>query len=139
MLYLGRPTTSVAVEAYRHLVDASEGMSGDKVGPRKLWTCQVAVMSVLDLRVAASREAVGLTMEDPSGAVNEYKRCQRVAQAAHQLELHGIVAPAAGGNGETLALFEHHLSPGELPLWPRSRVAARLSCSCWGRPRHSHP
>ena len=35
--------------------------------------------------------------------------------AAHQLGLHGILAPAATGFGETLAMFEEHLTPQELP------------------------
>lgn len=61
VLYVGRPTNSVTVEAYRHLVDDVEGMTGDKVGPRTLWTCQILVTDVLDLRLPASREAVGLT------------------------------------------------------------------------------
>ncbi len=116
VLYVGRPTTSVTVEAYRHLVDDVEGMTGDKVGPRTLWTCQVQVTNVLDLRPAASREAVGLSLDDLTSPVDAYDRCQRVAQAAYQLQLHGILAPAAGDAGETLALFEHHLPPAELPV-----------------------
>ena len=37
VLYLGRPRSSVAVEAYRHLVDpfAEDGMTGDMVAPRR--------------------------------------------------------------------------------------------------------
>jgi hypothetical protein len=35
---------------------------------------------------------------------------------AHQLGLHGIIAPAATGLGETLALFERHLPATELPV-----------------------
>lgn len=54
MLYVGRPTASVTIEAYRHLVDDVEGMTADKVGPRTLWTCQIAVSNVLDLREPAA-------------------------------------------------------------------------------------
>lgn len=126
VLYVGRPTTSVTVEAYRHLVDDSEGMTGDKVGPRTLWTCQLLVTNVLDLRVPASRDAVGLTLDDLTSPVDEYDRCQRVAQAAYQLQLHGVIAPAAGGIGETVALFEHHLSPAELPVIVRRETWERL-------------
>lgn len=39
--YVGRPTASVVVEAYRHLVDDVEGLAGDRVAPPTLWTCQV--------------------------------------------------------------------------------------------------
>ncbi len=126
VLYLGRPTTSVTIEAYRHLVDDVEGMTGDKVGPRTLWTCQVAVTNVLDLREASSREAVALTLDDLSGPIDDYDKCQRVAQAAYQLQLHGIIAPAAGGNGETLALFEHHLPANELPVVVRRETWTQL-------------
>ncbi len=115
VLYLGRPTTSVTVEAYRHLVDDVEGMTGDKVGPRTLWTVQVSVTNVLDLRDPASCDAVGLTWDDLTSPIDQYAACQRVAQAAYQLQLHGIIAPAAGAVGETLALFEHHLPLAELP------------------------
>jgi hypothetical protein len=36
-------------------------------------------------------------------------------EVAHQLRLHGIIAPAATGLGETLALFEQHLPADEMP------------------------
>lgn len=126
VLYVGRPTTSVTIEAYRHLVDDVEGMTGDKVGPRTLWTCQVTVTNVLDLRQASSRHAVHLTLDDLSSSIADYGKCQRVAQAAYQLQLHGIIAPAAGGNGETLALFEHHLPANELPVVVRQEIWATL-------------
>lgn len=126
VLYVGRPTASVTVEAYRHLVDDVEGMTGDKVGPRILWTCQIAVTNILDLRPQSSRDTVGLTADDLTSPVDEYERCQRVAEAAYQLQLHGIIAPAAGGTGETLALFEHHLPSGELPVVVRRETWERL-------------
>lgn len=87
---------------------------------------QILVTDVLDLRLPASREAVGLTLDHLTSPVDEYDRCQRVAQAAYQLQLHGIIAPAAGGTGETLALFEHHLSPAELPVVVRRETWERL-------------
>jgi hypothetical protein len=126
VLYLGRPTASVTIEAYRHLVDDVEGMTGDKVGPRTLWTCQIAVTNVLDLRQASSRNAVALALDDLSSPIEDYEKCQRVAQAAYQLQLHGIIAPAAGGQGETLALFEHHLPANELPVVIRRETWAHL-------------
>lgn len=48
-----------------------------------------------DLRQASSRDAVSVTLDDLSSPIDQYEKCQRVAQAAYQLQLHGIIAPAA--------------------------------------------
>jgi hypothetical protein len=137
VLYLGRPRDSVVVEAYRHLVDefADQGMTGAMVGPRRLLTVQVALTSVLDLREPESQEAVGLSMADLMSPVGEYARCQRVGRVAHQLGLHGILASAATGLGETLAVFELHLPAAEQPIlvadeeWTRLPADPRASFS----------
>lgn len=113
VLYLGRPQESVLVEAYRHLVDDVEGMRGDLVASRHFVTCEVNVTKLLDLRNPASVLALGLTLADLNGP---HGPCQLIGQAAHQLGLHGVVAPAATGMGETLALFELHLPAEELPV-----------------------
>lgn len=126
VLYVGRPVSSVVVEAYRHLVDEIEGMTPDRVAPRTLWTCDVSVSNVLDLRETESRKVVGLSLEDVTSPVGQYEPCQRVAQAAYQLQLHGVIAPAAGAAGETLALFEHHLPADELPVVVRQEVWEQL-------------
>ena len=112
VLYLGRPRDSVVVEAYRRLVDPFRGMTGDMVAPRRLYTCRIKVEELLDLRVAANLAAVGLTRDDLTGP---YPPCQVVGQAAHQLNLHGLIAPAATELGETLALFMRHLPAAEQP------------------------
>jgi RES domain-containing protein len=105
----------VIVEAYRHLVDDVEGLTGDMVGPRRLLTVEVALTTVLDLRDEDNSTAVGLSPEDLRSPVGQYARCQRVGQAAHQLGLHGLIAPAATTLGETLAVFELHLPAEEQP------------------------
>lgn len=115
VLYLGRPPESVIVEAYRHLVDDVDGLTGEMVGPRRLLTVSVSLTTIVDLRVPQNRDAVGLTTDDLLSPVGEHARCHRVAQATHQLNLHGIIAPAATGLGETLAIFELHLPPSEQP------------------------
>jgi RES domain-containing protein len=115
VLYLARPTDSVTVEAYRHLVEPTDGMRPELVEPRRLVTCEVKVTNVLDLRDASNRESVGLSILDMTSDVGDYAPCHRVAQAAHQLELHGILAPAATGVGETLAIFERRLPANEQP------------------------
>ena len=45
-----------------------------------------------------------------------YAACQRVAQVAHQLNLHGLIAPAASKLGETLALFMDLLPAEQRPM-----------------------
>jgi hypothetical protein len=106
------------------LVDDVEGMTGDKVRPRRLLTVEISLTSILDLRVSGHQEAVGLTMDDLMSETSQHARCQRVGSAAHQLGLHGILAPAATGLGETLAVYELHLTPNEQPVliaqeqWP---------------------
>jgi RES domain-containing protein len=115
VLYLGRPTESVVVEAYRHLVDDIEGMTGEAVGPRRLLTVEVALTNILDLRVADNQTAVNLSLDDLRTDPGDHARCQRVGKVAHQLGLHGIIAPAATRLGETLAIFELHLPPEEQP------------------------
>jgi hypothetical protein len=104
------------VEAYRHLVEPTEGMRPEMVGPRRLVSCELEVTNVLDLRQAENRETVGLSILDMTSDVGDYEACHRVAQAAHQLELRGIIAPAATGMGETLALFERRLPADEQPV-----------------------
>lgn len=120
--YLGKPPESVTVEAYRNLVDPVEGMRGDLVGPRWFGRLRVTAQRILDLRDVEQRMAIGLTEEALSGS---WEECQRVGQAAHQLEMHGLLAPAATGMGLTLSLFDRHLTPEERPrlvegqLWDR--------------------
>jgi len=137
VLYLARPPDSVVVEAYRHLVEPSEGMKPEMVGPRRLVTCEIEISNVLDLRDPKTRETVGLSILDMTSDVGDYDACHLVGQAAHQLELHGIIAPAATGVGETLAIFERRLPADEqpavidvltwqgLPADPRQRPAAK--------------
>lgn len=106
VLYLGRPPESVIVEAYRHLVDPVEDPEIlAHIHPRIFITADVTVTDVLDLRTAGARATAGLTLGDLQSGVDDYGPCQRVAQVAHQLGRHGVVAPAATNMGETLALF----------------------------------
>jgi hypothetical protein len=105
------------VEAYRHLVedDLDGTMRPEMVGPRNLLTCEVAVDDVLDLRDPANLQRIGLSRDALLSETDNYSPCQRVGQAAHQLGLRGIIAPAATGLGETLALFEEKFEPAEYP------------------------
>ncbi|SFP85398.1 RES domain-containing protein [Geodermatophilus dictyosporus] len=115
VIYLGRPVASVTAEAYRHLVE-EYGIPAELVQPRRLYTVSVTVDQVLDLTVAGNLAAVGLTEVDLRSNVDDYTACQRVAAAAHQLELHGVLAPAATGLGQTLALFRERVTMAEMPV-----------------------
>lgn len=125
VIYLGQPTDSVVIEAYRHLVE-DQGVPAEHVRPRVLYTVPVEVERILDLTVAANRDAVELARSDLTSDVDDYDACQLVAAAAHQLRWHGILAPAAGGTGTTLALFRDRLPVAELPKPVRQTVWQRL-------------
>lgn len=115
VIYLGRPDKSVTVEAYRHLVDPF-GIPARAVRPRVLYAVSVQVVTVLDLTAQAHRHTVGLADSDLMSEIDDYEACQQVARAAHQLQMHGILAPAATGLGQTLALFAQRITAGERPI-----------------------
>lgn len=144
VLYLGRPTNSIIVEAYRHLVDPVEDERLlAQLEPRALVTCTVNVTNLLDLRAASTRMQLDLpfgTLRSATSDTAAYARCQAVAQVAHQIGLHGIVAPSATDMGDTLALFTDAIPANQRP--ERSAPDAT-----WGKlpadprsapPRHLH-
>lgn len=94
VIYLGRPVESCVEEAYRHLVDDS-GVPAEFVKARTLYEVEIEINDVLDLRTEDALATIGLSQDDLHSPVGEYAACQRVAAAAHQLELHAIIAPAA--------------------------------------------
>lgn len=119
LIYLGTPRDSVIVEAYRHLVDPVEDpLPPTALAPRVLITVHVDVTNLLDLRSAGARMSAGLDISDLTSATTNtaaYERCREVAQIAHQLGRHGLVAPAATAMGETLVLFADLLPEHEHP------------------------
>ena len=120
-LYLGKPLDSVVVEAYRHLVDPvidDDPSILDHLAPRALITCTVTVSEILDLRRTGTRVQLGLTMTELTSSTKDevaYASCQQVAEVAHQLGRHGLIAPAATGLGDTLVLFTDNLNVSERP------------------------
>jgi hypothetical protein len=123
VLYLGRPEASVIAEAYRSLVEGVEGMRPELVEPRHVFTVDVDVDNLLDLRVDEHLQAVGL---DHAALQGPWAPCQRVGLAAHQLGLHGVIAPSATGLGLTLALFEQHLPADQWPTITATSIWAEL-------------
>jgi len=71
----------VIVEAYRHLVDPFEGITGDMVRPRRLLTVEVDASEVLDLRTPRSLATVGLHEEDLRSPIGEARPVHPVALA----------------------------------------------------------
>jgi hypothetical protein len=118
VLYLGRPRESVVVEAYRHLVDDELDMPGAlaaAVIERRVLTCEVRVENILDLRPQKARTTVDIADNDLFSEPGEYRRCQAIGAAAHQLGRYGVIAPSASRLGETLALFSTNLPVEQLP------------------------
>lgn len=124
VLYLGRPRTSVVIEAYRHLVDDelddTAGALAANVLERRIVTCKIDVPNILDLRPNSARNAVSLTDAQLFSDVGDYGACQAIGAAAHQLGLAGLIAPATSGQGETLAPFS-----ANLPAEHRPKVTKR--------------
>lgn len=128
VLYLGRPTDSVVVEAYRHLIDPVAD-AAPPVSPRALITCTVSVTTILDLRVSTNRVLADLTTEEMQSGTRDrdaYRACQNVAAVAHQLEFHGLIAPAATQMGETLVLFNDRLPADEKPTRTAEKIWTEL-------------
>lgn len=118
VVYLGRPTNSVVVEAYRHLIDPVVDSELPTIRPRVLITCEVSVSEILDLRSAANRISAELTLEQLQSDTRDrdaYAACQNVSAVAHQLGYHGLIAPAATKMGDTLVLFSDLISEREKP------------------------
>jgi len=118
VLYLGQPSSSVVIEAYRHLVDPVEDYQPGTVPPRVQVTCTVRVHEVLDLRTSLGRMQAQLPIDVLQSATRDkdaYRQCQEVSAVVHQLGLHGLVAPAATQAGETLVLFPERISLAETP------------------------
>lgn len=115
VIYLGQPQSGVVIEAYRHLVEDA-GVPAERVRSRVAYTVPVNATKILDLTSRETLSTVGLDETDLNSEVGDYEACQAVAAAAHQLRLHGILAPAAHGRGTTLALFRERLPVAELPV-----------------------
>jgi RES domain len=93
------------------------------------------VTEILDLRDPDSLQPLGPTPDDLSSSIRNHVRCQRIGQAAHQVGLHGIIAPSATGLGHTLALFDAHLPVEELPTLVRDEIWSGLPPD----PRNTQP
>lgn len=114
VIYLGRPEVSVAVEAYRRLVDPVEGMTGELVGPRTLFTLEVDVDNLLDLRAPDHLAAVGL---DPRALGGPWAPCVRVARAAISSASTVCSPPPPLRTGSPWPCSNSTCRPSRVPAW----------------------
>lgn len=107
MLYLGLSREAVIGEFHRFA--AKQGLPPEAFLPRLFYTYELSVSSMLDLRVAQSRETVGL--DDADLTSDDLEACQTVGEAVLACGREGIIAPGAAGCGDVLALFVARLRP----------------------------
>jgi len=121
VLYLTDHLDALIIEAYRHYGDPTEATPSPK--PRRMVTisCKVNVTRIFDLGTATARMQLGLTeaiLYAEPDSQESYRSCSHIAQAAHQLGLHGILAPSSTGaaGAYTLVLFTDLLPEAEQPV-----------------------
>lgn len=108
VLYLG--TTSDTVVAEFHRLAAQQRVAPDRFLPRTLYTYDVDLQNVLDVRVPEHRAALGLDLASIAG--DDLTACQALGEAAFVCGREGIAAPSATGVGSILAVFPERLMPG---------------------------
>ena len=105
VLYTGLTVATVEAELVRHVLRSNLELTD--LLPRVIYTLEVRMSSVVDLRDEASLVAVGLAMDDVTS--DDLSACQAVGEAVHKLGREGILAPSATGSGDVLAIFELNL------------------------------
>ena len=125
-LYLALDRPTVLAELKRTALRF--GLAPEGLLPRAVYRSDLALRQCLDLRNESSRAAAGLSLDDIHS--EDPTRCQRVAMAAHYLELEALLAPSAAGPGSTIAIFtdrlhgNSRLKPRDAEIW---NVLPRLS------------
>jgi RES domain-containing protein len=114
---------STVVSEFQRLA-ARSGLPPASFVRRTLCLIDVELQGVLDLRSGDNLSRVGLSVEQLTSY--SMRECQAVGEAAHRLNLEGILAPSATGTGEVLAVFE-------LNLRADSRVS-ELERRAWSAP-----
>lgn len=113
-VYLAQPLRACLAELDR-LAEAT-GVSTSTLlrAPRSLHTIEVSGVALLDLREEEALRYVGLSLDDIRD--DDWTACQTVGHAAFFLEMAGVIAPSAAGQGLVIALFEARLTAGQLRL-----------------------
>jgi RES domain-containing protein len=119
VLYLG-VSQDVVVAEFRRLAE-KQGVPLASFLPRTLYTYEIEVRRLLDLRPEGARSAVGLT--DGDLVSDDLRRCQEIGEAAHDCGREGILVPGATGAGDVLAIFIARLQP--------ATVVADVAAELW--------
>jgi RES domain-containing protein len=107
-LYLAEEIETVIGEFYR--LAQRQGLHPRDFLPRDLYTFEVELEAVLDLRPDAARERVGLSPVELQS--DDARACQAIGEAAHYLGLEGVAAPsAARRGGSVIAVFLDRIHP----------------------------
>lgn len=111
-VYLAQPLRACLAELDR-LAEASGTTTTQLLrAPRALHTVEVKQAPLLDLRTENALGYVGLSLDDIRD--DDWTACQAVGHAAYFLEMAGVVAPSATGEGLVIALFETRIAPEQL-------------------------
>ena len=111
-LYLAQPLRACLAELDR-LAEASGTTTSQLLrASRALHTVRVTDAPLLDLREESALTYVGLSLDDIRDP--DWTACQTVGHAAYFLEMAGIVAPSATGEGLVVAIFETRVAPEQV-------------------------
>lgn len=111
-IYLAQPLRACLAELDRLAEAGGVSTSTLLQASRSLHTIEVNGAPLLDLREEEALTYVGLSVDDIRD--DDRTACQSVGHAAFFLEMGGIVAPSATGEGLVIAVFETRLTAGQL-------------------------
>jgi RES domain-containing protein len=95
-------TRETAIAEFNRMA-ARAGRRPEDFTPRRLYTFELRLHGLVDLRPTDARTAVDLDDDDILG--DDASACQAVGEAAETLGREGIIAPSATGLGIVLAVF----------------------------------
>ena len=123
-VYLALPLACCLAEADR-MAQSQQVTTADLIDAgRTLHTLEIRDVNLLDLRLPARLDAVGLEPADVRD--DDWAPCQQVGQAAWFLGRAGIIAASATGGGDVVALFEQRLHPGQVTVTDSSPLTLDL-------------
>lgn len=101
MLYLALDVETTVREFGR--LAARQGRIPSDFLPRDLFTYEITLQRVVDLRTDVALRAVGLG----AGAIraDDLEPCQRIGQVIHDRGFEALIAPSATGQGDVLVVF----------------------------------